>query len=376
MLIRRVPWTQLPLGCVVLEGPSLWHGMVGELAAYPVLTRTLRDQLWARYQLGPVPVTIVDPDPGLERLDFRGLERRARTWLAGLADLATLKDEARNELRAHPQVREGLATLGRWDEGPYTLTKDWARSVTQVVKDHEPFGASFGPPGSVAETLAALVGQTGPFPRLGRIEVDVGIDVSRSMTVSGKADFACREALSLLQPILNRWGAGTWRFWTFAEVAVPADRPRPPAGETKFAPFLRRVLEHDQPGTAHLGLLITDGRCTDRAESLRLLERFARQGIDYLQLILLYEEDLRTLVNTSHGVDGVVVDGEFDEALAYTRTVDEWEAAQADELRQVTDLAEAARGGQLVITWNPLFRLVTLDVWERYLAKGGLRPVL
>lgn len=376
-LIRRVRWTDIPLGCVVLEGPRLYHGMVPELIGYPLITERLRADLLRRYQLGPQTlVTIADPSFELQTVDFGQLQQEARRWIDGLPPLDALKAQSRREVLARPDARQGLALVPRWEETPYTLTKDWVRSVSAVVRDHGGFGGSWLGDQGPFESLGATVGRllAGSLPRLPQVpaDLDIGIDVSYSMVVAGKAEQVQTDLGQILTPLVQRLGVTTWRLWNFSETvsAWPLAAPQP--RETRFAPLLRRLLDQDRPEVPHLCVVVTDGQCRDRPETLRLLERFARQGIEYLQLVLLGDDDGRRYVEGADGRarDGVVAEVDLEEGhRVVTRTDEEWQVYQSEELAQITDLAEAAHGSQLVVTWSPLFRVVALDVYERYLGK-------
>jgi hypothetical protein len=373
-VIRKVRWTDLPLGAVVVEGPPLFHAMIPELAGYPVITERLRAELFRRYQLGAqAAVTIVDPSYEIEPIDFRLLDQEARRLVGGLAPLVDLKKRSRQGLLTRPDARAGLSTVSRWEEGPYTLVKSWARSVSSVIRDPSDFGSALWGdrgPATVGDAVGGLLTGRLPSPSRNPTAIDLGVDVSYSMTVTGKADLALEELTQVVGPLVGRWGASDWRVWAFAETAVRDTERRPPGTETRLAPFLRRVLDSHRDGTAHLCVVITDGRCQDAPEALRLLERLADRGIDYLQLILLDDDDGRQYtVGSDQGRDDVVTDETLKEGQeVLTRTDAEWEAFQTEALAQVTDLAEAAHGAQVVLTWTPVFRVVTLDVYERFVS--------
>ncbi len=48
--IRRAHWSELPLGSVIVDWPTLHNASIPELAQYPVITQRLRAELANRYQ--------------------------------------------------------------------------------------------------------------------------------------------------------------------------------------------------------------------------------------------------------------------------------------------------------------------------------------
>ena len=391
--IRSCPWERLPLGSVILGWPEIHNATIPELAAYPLVTERLRAELFRKYQfLAGRSVVIADPSLGLDEARLSRARLDARRFLDGKGAATALKQELRSRFLGHAEVREGLASCGRYDGAPYALVKDWMRSVSAMVRDSSGFGTGIWDEGEPGEDLGAVLGRllAGAVPRLPDARsssVDIAIDVSFSMKASGKAALAWSTLAGIVGPLAHRLGTSTWRLWLIADKARQIewslhdpDEPgaidrlmsatRLSADETRFCPFLEEMLK-TAPGPEHrLVIVVTDGDCQDQGASLRALEKLGTEGIDYLQLVLHADAEYRSSVESGKGKDGVVLENELGEGeKVRLRSDSELADYCAGRLRSVTDLAEAARGGQLVLTWYPLFGALALDVYERYLGQ-------
>jgi len=383
---------------VILDWPTIHGSSIPELASYPVVTERLRSALFAKYKfLEGRTVTIADPSLGLDEEAVSQAALEARRILDGLSAIRGLKRRLRSRILGGPDAREGLASLGLYDSGPYVLVKDWMRSLSGILREDADFGAALGfgpsPGGDEGEDLGAvlgrlLAGSLKALPSASSSIVDVGIDVSFSMTSSGKAEFAWRSLAEILPPLAKRLGTSHWRLWLAAGKASEVDWSRydpddPPAmerllathrllpEETRFESFFREVLYAGPAAGRRLCVLVTDGDCQDRPAALRSAERLGREGIEYAQLVLHAKGEYRESVeisDDSRAKDGVVMEKDIlDSDRVRIRSDEELEAFCAERLRQATDIAEAARGGQLILTWYPVFGLVALDIYERYL---------
>jgi len=398
--IRKVCWLELPLGAVVLEWPRIHGASIPELEDYPLVTRSLRSQLTQKYQfLRSTTVTIADPSSSPEPLAYRNRSRELVNFQGGLLAADRLKEQLHQSWRQEPDVRQGLGRLARYDHSPYTLLKDWTASVTTLVRtapdQADTFASGAWPRELRQESPGRLLGEmvTGRLPWLGRGEsrVDVGLDLSHSMKATGKAQLALEAFWNILPTLAQKLGSSQWNLWALGRrchaldwqrLIRYSDSPDPKAlgrsldlddRETHFAPFYRQVLEDPTTYPRRLAILITDGVCQDRALALRQAETLARAGVDYLQIVLHEDEELRHMVrikDPSRGRDGYM------ESSDLQAGEEEWERDDEDleelshkRLQEVTDLAEAAQGAQLVLTWYPLFSLLAFDVYERYLGK-------
>jgi hypothetical protein len=410
--VRRVPWAQVPLGAVIIDWPRLHNAWIPELLDYPVITARLRSYLGDKYQfLSRTAVTIADPTSVLEptdfgTTDFKSMAEDARRVVEGIPAVNARKRAARGRILSLPDAKEGILRSTKYEDGPFTLTKDRMKSTSGIIRDGRDFGEEhWGPAQSLErETVGTMLGKmlSGELPRIasGSTSVDIGIDVSRSMTETGKAALALGELLDLASTLARDLGFSVWRVWLVSDRVVPCDwgvyrkeqlppldsllsRSRIVPGETRFAPFFRKVLDQGGASGTRLCILLTDGAYQDRAESLRLLERVGNAGIDYLQLLLFRDEENRNAVIGAEGdiaLDGIVLEKDIGANNSLLiRTDEELSEYCLRELADATDLAEAARGGQLVINWYDLLELVTIDVYDRFIGKDftkGWRKIL
>lgn len=397
--IRTVPWRSLPLGCVVLDWPVLSGASIPELTNYPVMTERLRDHLGRTYQfLLSRSVVIADPSAGLALTDIRDAAGEGRELAISLESARRLKDDLLAGLSSRPEARDGIAQQMTCEESPYLLTKRWARSVARMLRGAEPFGTAAWPEiASGASAADIAVGMlTGDVPPLGSTELtlDIGFDVSRSMMIDERAGYAYDQALALLERLRSAFRLLSWRLWTVSDdttVVAEGGSPYPRrslatvmrgagvrAGETRFAPFLTAAANRAPARGGHLVVLVTDGECSDRPQTLRRAERLHLRSIDYLQIVLHRDDDYRTIVESASGprpIDNIrgtsdLADGD----RLVTRSDEQLRAVVDHELAAVTDIAEAAHGAQIVLTYFPLFSLVAIDVYERYLGllTGGI----
>ncbi len=396
--IRLVRWEELPLGSVILEWPSLHNASIPELLGYPLITEALRSELFRRCQfLKGRTVKIVDPSLGLDEGGARRFYREAGRLKDSLAAVNELKAGILSRALNLPEAREGLSQQSLRDSSPYILVKDWMRSLSGSLREGGVFCPRIWSPGiekaSLGELIGGLVSGAFPFlPGKDSSQVDVGIDLSYSMTHSGKSGFAFSAFAEIIPALALRLGTSRWRLWGLGEDARPLSLERflggpeglsglvPERGDsqTRFAPFFRKAYGPDVAEGSRLCIIITDGLCQDKAESLRILEKLKQEGIEYLQLILLCDEEHRMAVQSSgpdRSRDGFLTEGELGAGDVEIRRSDEELGAYCTErLREATDLAEAAHGGQLVLSWYPLLSFLTVDVYERYL--GTLLPAV
>lgn len=370
--IREVSWERLPPGAIVIDWPKTDDLPVPELLSYPVMTESLRSDLTEKYRfLRGVSVTIADPSLGLEPPEVEHLVRKAGRMHDGLRRLNAYRSRIFTDWENDPDALAGLAEATRHDNGPHTRVKSWLRPVSMLVRSGLPFGVHAWGPG-IAEMplvtlISGLLSEEIRVPEPHDTLVDVGVDVSHSMRATGKAEYALDTVKALLLLLGARLAVSTWRAWLVGDRAAPVDWKRLSElsndarggeseldvllrangigpGETNLAPFLREVVNSREMCRRHLCILITDGAYQDRASSLRLAERLRSWGTDYVQLLL-------------HR------DGEFD--------LTDSEIAELAErrLREATDIAEAAHGGQLVLNLMPLLGYVSIDVYERWLGE-------
>lgn len=393
--IRRVRWENLPIGSIILEWTQIHGASIPELIEYPVITARLRTQLQNRYQfLTNTKVTIADPDSGIGQGRVIKASRDAMIMKTVLPEMEGFRQGLRRQWMAEPEMRQGLSLIGDYDKSPYMLTKNWARSIGSVVRDDECFGSVIWGPELVQEpvgtVIAKLLSSEIFLPEQSETAVHLGLDVSFSMTHSGKTEFIYKNLLDILAVTAGKLKTSTWNLWLLSDSVTQGNwqyalekdgnleamlkRQNTVAGNTYFSPFFKKVLERKNQFRKNLCILITDGICQDRPAALRAAEKMAENDIDYLQLVLHQDEEYRDGLFSDHSEN--ITDGLIPEELItdtdtkFTRTDDDLKAYCNDRIRDITDIAEAARGGQLILTWYPLFSYLALDVYGRWL--GGV----
>ena len=397
--IRKVPWSRLPLGCVILEWPTLHAAGVPELSEYPIITERLRDHLTRTYQfLRSRSVTIADPTSGIELPNVRDVAAEAGALVAAISQVSELKQGLRQELGADPGARTGIADQLPYESSPYRLAHRWTRGLVDTLSDTDGFAHDVWPSVSASSTVSSVLMQmlSGTLLPLSttRLSADIGFDVSRSMTIDGRAEAAYAQATTLLTELVRACPMLQWRLWMVSETAEIAmdsqdartglsletlmKRKRMRSAETLFAPFLTGAARRRPAIGPHLVLLVTDGMCSDRGATLRSAEQLARSDTDYVQIILHKGDDFKRYVEATDGrtsIDNVRTETDLTPNDRLIERTDEQHKAAIDkELRGVTDIAEAAHGAQLILTYFPLFSVLTLDMYEQYvgqIAYGG-----
>ncbi len=393
--IRKVKWKNLPLGSVIIQWPVINGAAVNELAAYPLITERLRTELRNKYQfLDNITVTIADPSAGLDQGFINSIVSDARQLLSGIPAMQALKKKLRQNLYSRSDIRDGIAGQLKYEDSPFFLKKNWARSVRTCLHDTGDFGSGFFgediTKGDLTGLISRMIMKEVPLPSQRPLSVDVGIDVSRSMYLNGKSESAFQQFLDIILKVSREFPYTQWRLWLvsggteivhwdrFAGTELRGidgvmARHDIESGETRFSPFFRKVLNERKSAGKQLCILITDGACSDMAAALRSAEELKGEGIDYLQLILHRDEEYRNMVrlgDSAKAVDGVVSDEEIsDDDSEHKRTDEDLKSCTDDLLKRITDIAEAAHGGQIVMTYYPVFSFVSLDVYERYLGE-------
>ena len=390
--IRRVRWENLPLGSIILEWTTIHGSSIPELAEYPVITERIRHKLHSRYQfLADTTVTIADPDSGIDR--ERIMKAAGDSLILGgvFPEVERFREGLRRQWLADPGARSGLSRVSAYDGGPYILTKDWARSVGTIIKEDTAFGSALlnreNKPETPGSMISRLLTSGIRLPDANESAVHLGLDISFSMTSAGKAGFVYNNLQELLSVTAEKLRISTWNLWLLSDDVTPGNwryplegagdldamlrRQSAVSGNTNFAPFFRKVLETKNRFKNNLCILVTDGVCQDRPAALRTAEMLAGEGIDYLQLVIHQDEEYRKGViteNPENSTDGVTPEELISETdTLFERNDDELRKYCDNRLREVTDIAEAAKGGQLIMTWYPLFSYISLDVYSRWL---------
>jgi hypothetical protein len=397
--IRRVSWEQIPLGSIILEWPIILNASIPELLDYAYCHCSITQCPISKVSIdGWHSVTIADPSLELEKVNVSTSLKQAKVIKDGLHQIQQFKSASKELWMNDSNVKDGLLGLAKYENSAFSLRKSWLKSISSVIRDDEKFGSSIWGPEGKQESLGTVLGQllTGaiPDPYQYPAVLELGIDVSYSMFSNKKAHFAYRYSLELIAQLHRYFPISQFRVSLLSEKAyltkeliIQRDGKDSldsmlnrlsikPAG-TQFAPFFRQVSQRARESLiSHqntLVILITDGVCEDQASALRTAELFAKEGIDYLQLVLHMDEEYREIIRTPHAnqsLDGFRIAEDLrEDEEEYRLNDDELETKCYENLQRITDIAEAAQGNQLILTYYPLFKYLSIDVYEQYLGK-------
>jgi len=117
-------------------------------------------------------------------------------------------------------------------------------------------------------------------------------------------------------------------------------------------------------------LLITDGLPSDQTAALRWLEKLPKVKIQYTQVILRMENDQGEItLSQGKGLDGYAPkDVPLEETFTYSG--ESYEAFLREQKDAFHELAQAAKGDQVLLLQDRALVLVSLEITDRWL--GGL----
>lgn len=375
--VRRVSWGGLPLGAIILDGPTVAGSLPAELRGFPVIDRMLREELYRKYHFRPDhPVTIAS---AVDRLaaqrfadDVEKLDRRLRA--------------------AQPLTRETMETYARFNLDPSHETALESPRLTEsdrLVKDHyNSFAVSVGREGpiptlvrspfaqdvSTAGVIAGLLTGRAVLPRDEALTLHLALDVSFSMErrdriPQGLAAFN-RIARQIPAAMPGTRIVGYMFSRTARVVTLPADRAVLRAEDTRQAELFTTVLRRRDPDRRNMLVVITDGEPSDLAETLRLAEKLRGAMFDYTQILLHTDEDLRHEVQHVGGEfevrDNLVMEENVPDDRIVTLSEEALQERREGRFADFTRIAELAGGNQVVLTEFAVLGLVTVEVYDRY----------
>ena len=351
--------------------------MPPELRDFPTVDRALRSDLQRRYHFlanHPLTIATVRDPAAAERFaaEVHELDRRLR----GARDLgAAMELEYR---------RFGIDT----EEMPGFMNATLTESSRLVKDQYNSFSVNIGLEGpiptilqssaatdvSIGHVISDLLGGRLRIPKDEPVTLHMVVDVSYSMKDRGRLDHAMAAANSLatqLSGVMRDTRVKGYQFSdTVRRVDLPSTRIAPASAGTRQSSAVRALLRHRDEGRRNSVLLITDGEPEDYAETLRMVPALREAGIDYTQVLLHTDEDLRHEVLSRPGEfvvkDKMIADGTVDEDRIIT--LDDAQVRQRREGRfaQFTRIAEEAGGNQVVLTEFLAIGLVTVELYDRY----------
>ena len=375
--LRLISWSALPLGAVIIDGVRIDGVMPEELRAYPVVDASLRRRLFERYHFrSDHPVTIAgfsSPDAACERaVEIRSLAERIR---------------AGAPLRADVAVERRFWDLGTGDTPGFESPR--LTESSRLVKDvYNSFTVSTSRPGpiptllgdgpasdiSFAQIVSGLLSGRRLFPLDLPLVLHCALDVSFSM----KDRDRIRHGIAVVNRLAAQVPAvmpGTQvRAYAFSddtrELRTPVETIPLRSEGTKQAPVMQRVIRNADPATRNLLVLVSDGEPQDLPATLRTAEKLKTAGVDYLQILLHTDDDLRHQVVGARGEFEIRDDTVSESDVPAERII----ALDSDALKKRVDarfddftrVAETAGGSQVVLTEFTALGLVTVELYDRY----------
>ena len=399
---RRVPWEELQPGMIVLGGVSINGALPFELIRHPVLTHSLIAELHHKYRFLQGKAVLVTSDSGPQGTmsDFIAEEQRRfgafqyirseyyqeKTALMrnllenSMEDSSLLNDRILEALAAKSLVETPVVAAD-------TLILD-SFSSFQVPFDSLPedylLPSLFGRPDlqlTIEELLNGRLFESLKLPADEKITLHLMVDYSFSMERNGKLKVAMDTANYLYKKLPQILPGTEVRLYAFSSattrVTFPLTGREIDREDTYFARFMKAVLRESDRGPfdhadRHAVMVFTDGEPTDVTEALRAAERLKTRGIDYTHIVFDFNDQISEIALERK--DGVrVTDGYVDASdLPDSQAVRELTPAELEERRRsmyevFTALATAAGGNQIVLKVYEFLKLLSVEVYDRYL---------
>lgn len=374
--VRRVSWGALPLGAVILDGPLVAGALPPELRDFPVVDRPLREELYRRYHFRADHLVTI-----ASAIDRLAAQRFAR-------DVEALDRRIRAAQPLSREVIEQYSLFGI-DHAKGVGDDPRLTETDRLVKDHyNSFAVPTGREGpiptlirgdlatdiSTARIITGLLTGEALLPRDESITLHLALDVSFSMKRRGRLPHGLAAINQLARRIPAVMPGTRFRGYHFSdrvrEVSLPADRAAVPAEGTRQAELFRTVLRRTEGGRRNMLVLVTDGEPSDLADTSRAAQKMRAAALDYMQILLHTDEDLRHEVQSRPGEylikDNMIADEEVDEDRIVTLSEEVLGTRRESRFDQFTRVAEIAGGNQVVLTEFAALGLVTVEIYDRY----------
>jgi hypothetical protein len=153
-------------------------------------------------------------------------------------------------------------------------------------------------------------------------------------------------------------------------VRIPTERTPVRSGGTNFGEAIRTVLAGAERERRNACIVITDGEPSDGTEALRYARKLRERSIDYTQILLHTDEDLRREVTTTPGEfnvrDNIVAEEDVADDRIVTLTGTELDRRRERRFDTFTRIAEVAGGNQVILTEFSALGLVSVELYDRY----------
>lgn len=375
--VRRVSWGALPVGVVVVDGVSVSGVLPEELREYPVVDAPLRRRLFDRYHFRsdhPVTVATFSMPEAARRYaeEIRTLDHRIR---AGEPLRASVAGERRAwGLETHHTAGY---TSSRLTE-PTRLVKDVHNSFTVNTARRSPIPSLLGSGPSTDISLAQVVSELLSGRNLFPCDVPLVLHVALDVSFSMKDRDRIRHGIAVVNRLAAQVPAvmpGTeLRVYLFSDelrtVRAPLEEIPLRSEGTKQAPVIQQVVRTADAAKHNMLVVISDGEPQDLPQTFRAAETLAAAQVDYLQILLHTDDDLRQQVVGNRGEFEVKDDTVAATDIPAERiiTLDSEALKKQVDARfdSFTRIAEIANGNQVVLTEFSALGLVTVELYDRY----------
>ena len=392
--LRKVPWQDLPDHAIVIGGANINGAPPPELLSFPPIDSALRGELLSRYRfLHNHAVLIAEAHSPVEAVKLSGSIRALFEQVTSLRTvLGSFEAERRRILQLLPSGESSPADGSAGDD--FADSPLWSHprvtEASRLVKDqYASFTLSLAPEAaipsflrgaaskriSVAELLIHKLAQERFIPNDLPVRLHLALDCSYSMKRRGKLDYgvgAVNQLATALRRMLQNTEVLGYAFSSQSRrIDLPVNRIALPATETIQASLFQTVLKNRAPAKHNKLVLVTDGEPSDVEATLRMAEKLREERIDYTQILLHQDDELKHVTKDEHSdlesTDGLL-SGEFDfDTIARTLTPEELEEAKGRRFDTFTRIAQAAGGNQIVLTLYDALSLLSLEVYDRYL---------
>ncbi len=359
---QEVLWSRLEPGMIFIDGLQINGTIPEEFRDYPVLNSSMISNLRQKYRLRKDRhVRVLTPDSNM------------------LSPNECV--DAINRTDRKLKVLNGFRQTVRGQYNDFAIPAHTALKSFLVQNDSLifPFGHAPRQPSllnrldhavGIADVLTKTVAAEYNFPAEKPIRIHLVADYSYSMKITGR-DVYVQSALNLFYTYLKKLlPLAEFRLYGFSdecrEIQYPVTGVEIPRKETHYESFIRKVLHHADRGIPDVVLLLTDGLPTDFNAAMKRLKVFPGLKIDYIQCIFNIEGDKREI---GEGSDLETLDGYITDENPDTRCLSdaEYTKLMKDIKRDHSELAETAKGCQVILHVDKALSLVSVECFDRWL---------
>ncbi len=390
--LRKIDWQDLAPGMIFIGGVRINDVVPYELRSFPVLSEESLRQLRKRYRfLDRRPVIIGEPGMRQDALSADEVREKLNKTAERLQILNGFRSEQQRE-RETAGISGGFLapSLHRQEHLVFNRFASFTLPYAEIREEFQ-LPSLFCRPDlqiTMEQLLSGRLFSEFRLPKDIPLHLHIVIDYSYSMELNNKLESAVRAANYLYKTIPRFMENTAVRLYAFSddvrEIRYPVSGRELDHGGTRYAAFLKRILKvrereknsrriitFSEP-IRHKVLLLTDGEPNDAAETLRLAEHVKEARIDYTQLIFDFNENV-TELQVTDDTDILVKDGYADNrhlpesAAVREYTPEELEQRKNRFYQTFTRIAETAGGNQIIVRIYEYLKLISVEVYDRYL---------